>query len=618
MQVSLKNRYLLNFQIGELCKELIDLGLEKDKKYTDKRAYSVYTDRPDATWVTPWIGLSNAIWQDLGYAKNPDGSDIECGRGMTSDNDFVSESVSASRPEVRVITRYNPKKGTLKALAYDNALGKALRVVIDPSYAKKNTAQNFHTKSSHVLYCILEKVYSNDEAAEQRAAIQDAMANGDNEAAMYALLRLTDNAYRRIITLSPQDDAFIPLEDVGNGTQIPKLALEAVVNAKIKVTHGKLTKVGTVKKRAVTIDYDKYDRHVQYPEGLPVVTEQMGGWTPTLEGKQIIEEYEMSANDPHARVTNFLLEGGNGTGKTAITRNDVAFAFKCTWHRQQLSGDLSKEDTAGTYYPVAHEGASQKVKDFLASMPDVVEAQLDPAGAYKRLTGKDNPNATQAQVLALINEQYKLFMKEHKEESSQGIELKFVPSPTLLANEEAKKYGCAVLCLDEITRAPQEIITIYNGFLEPGGGMQTPNGWVQRDPNLIVIGCANPPETNIYCKEMDESLRQRFQTFYEVALPSTEKMAEMLLGYEYINDPVLADAMADVISTAYESMEANAIVGAVSIRNLIEWGRAVSYGWSVEKALRAKVIQAITPNKESQKIIEKALSDNTSISNWFK
>ena len=619
MQVTTKNRYLLNFQIGDLCKELVDLGLEKDKRYKDKRAYSSYTPDPDNIHVTPWIGLANAIWQDLGYAKNPDGSDIICGRGQTSEGDIVAESTSGTRPNVKVVTRYNPKKGTIKSYAFDASLGKSQRVVIDPGYANKNKAQNFHTKSSHVLYAILDKVYKNDEAASFRADIQSAMASGDKEEAMFALLRLTDNAYRRIITLQPGDEAYLPLEDVGNGSQIPKLSRESILTAKVKRIQGTLTEAGQMKTSSggVKIDYEKYNLHIEYPEGYPVVRKQTPGWRSTQVGKDILEEVMLSKDDPIlGMVFNHLIEGPNGTGKSALVWNDVAYGLGSTCYRQLLSGEMSKDEGVSCFYPVADDDASPAVKAFLASMPDVLEAQLDPRAAYKKVTGKNNPKATADRVLSLVNEKLTEFIKTHKE-SSNGIRLVCVKGPTLEANECAEKYGFAVLLLDEITRAPQEIITMYNGFLEPGGGIQTPTGWVKRSPNLLIVGCANPPETNQYCKPMDESLRNRFQSFYEMELPAAAVMAETLMGYGYITDPILAESMADVIETCYATMESNSITGAISLRQLVEWGRSLSYGCPMERAIEVKVLRAITSNKEEQAIIKQAIDDNTNIKDWY-
>lgn len=613
-QVTTGNRFLLNFHVGNLIDELEnDINLEKKKQYTDPMVYSHYTQNPSSTYVTPWISLCNAIWEDLGYANQ---APTPSARGQSPDNVFFSERQSASRPEAVIITTYNAKTGKIKSVAYDRNTHKYKKVVIDPSVAKNDTSVTFHTSASYILTALMEKIYSNNEAAECRQEIIDAMTQSpiDTDAARNALLRLSDNVYRRVVSLPPTDPAFIPMEDIGDGRPVPQLTKDNVETARIKVIKGSFTKVGegTSAVANVSIDYDSFNLGIKHPEGLPVINKQMNGWTPTVEGKEVLEYFTKSKDDPHGRVNNFMFEGPNGTGKTAITRNDVAFALKCTWWREQLHGCFSSEDACGTYYPVAHDEASQSVKDFLASMPSEVEAQLNPVAAYEKVTGKKKDDATALQVLAHLNAKFQEFLLENKEPST-GIELKYMQSPTLLANECAEKYGCAVLCLDEITRAPQEVISIYNGFLEPGGGMQTPNGWVNRSPNLIVIGTANPPETNMYCKKMDESMRQRFQKFYAIEVPSIQKMADLIMGYEYIKDPILADTMATVIDETQQCIKANSIVGAISIRNLVEWARDISYGIDIKQALQRNVIQAVTPNVEEQQMIIDALHQNTAI-----
>lgn len=607
-QAGIGNIHLLNFQKGNLIQPLLDLGLEKNKRYTEPEAFSVYTAQQQ--YVTPWISLCNALWEEI--FPEPD----MLARGQTANHICVSEKQSRSRTENLVITTYDKNKsGKIRAVAYDRNSSRYKKVVIDPEYAQKDTTKNFHTSATYILAAIMDVIFDNEEVAASKQSLIDAVNAGEKDKAIAALLRISDNVYRRVISLGPNDPAYIPLEDVGNGKSIPQLSQDSVESMIVKTIKGKFIKVGESANAAsvVTINYAEYDLGIKHPDNLPVVNKQMDGWSPTEIGKTILYYYKESQNDPHGRINNFLLEGGNGTGKTALTKNDVAFALKCTWFREQLHGGICAEDICGTFYPVANDEASPDVKTFLESMPNEVEAQLNPAAAYKKATGKEKADATPAQVLAVINAKYQKFILDNKAPTN-GVKLTFVPSVTLLANECAQKYGCSVLCLDEITRAPQEVLSVYNGFLEGNdGGMQTPQGWVKRSPNLIVIGTANPPETNIYCKKMDESLRQRFQKFFAVDVPSVDDMTNLILQYEYIKDPAQAEQMAIVISEIAQCMTANSIIGAVSIRNLVEWARDVKYGIDIKTALMRNVIQSVTSDKKEQQIIIDDLHANTSI-----
>ncbi|HFU6520513.1 TPA: AAA family ATPase [Enterococcus hirae] len=310
------------------------------------------------------------------------------------------------------------------------------------------------------------------------------------------------------------------------------------------------------------------------------------------EEQRIAAEIFENWNDPEMKISNILLEGDAGSGKTQLAK--------------ALSADLQLPYTKITCF------ADMDKSDVFGALLPIVESDVDED---QELIDAINQTETLEAVLRLIKHHYNLstemakskladFIKRMEQNENSSVRYKYYPSEIVRAIEK----GYLLEIQEPTVIRDASVLVALNSALEPNGLLNLPTGVVVRHPDCVIIITTNRNYQGN--RPLNESLRDRMQHAEKMDLPSLEVMAERALGKTKIQQPELLLKLAEIIRLLDDTAKANAIKGVAGMRSYFYWANTWKQGQDLFQSIYPKVLYKLTTVPEELEILTQALEQS--------
>lgn len=311
--------------------------------------------------------------------------------------------------------------------------------------------------------------------------------------------------------------------------------------------------------------------------------------------QRISAEVKRNWDRKEMKITNILLEGDAGSGKTQLAKA-LSANFRLPYTKVTCFADMDKSDIIGAILPVI---ASDRIE----------RLELADQIALNTLYESDRfHSATEILVnaLGMTHEAAALKMKQllklaEETTENEAVEYRFYPSEIV----RAYKNGYLLEIQEPNVIRDAAVLMALNSALEPDGSINLPTEVVHRHPDFITVITANRSYAG--ARPLNEALRDRIQHAEKMDLPSKEIMMERAMSKTGFADEKVLAVLADIIITLDKATRANAIKGVAGMRSYFYWTDAVARGASANESLYHKVIYKITTDSEEIKLLEEAL-----------
>ena len=261
---------------------------------------------------------------------------------------------------------------------------------------------------------------------------------------------------------------------------------------------------------------------------------------------RVSNEIKRNWNNTEMKITNILLEGDAGSGKTEMAKA-LSANFGLPYTKVTCFADMDKSDIIGAILPV--------------------------------LSGEE-----QSQI------------------DEKDVSYNFYPSEIVRAFEN----GYLLEIQEPTVIRDAAVLMALNSALEPDGTINLPTRIIKRHPDFIAVITTNRGYNGT--RLLNEALRDRIQHVEKMDLPSIKVMIERAIAKTEFKDEQVLELLANVIVILDETARANAIKGVAGMRSYFFWVDSVANGIDIIESLYQKVIYKITTDSDEIKILEDSLS----------
>ena len=307
---------------------------------------------------------------------------------------------------------------------------------------------------------------------------------------------------------------------------------------------------------------------------------------------RIASEIKGNWQDPEMKVSNVLLEGDAGSGKTQLAKA-LSADLQLPYTKVTCFADMDKPDVFGALLPVVDSNKEQD-QELLEAIyqTDTLEAVLtliqnhygiDPFSAKEKL----------AELVQRIEADY-----------PDAIHYSYYPSEIVRAIEK----GYLLEIQEPTVIRDASVLVALNSALEPNGMLNLPTGIIRRHPDCVIVITTNRNYQGN--RPLNESLRDRMQHAEKMDLPALEVMAERAMAKTMIQNQELLMKMAEIIRLLDETAKANAIKGVAGMRSYFYWANTYKQGQDLLQSIYPKVLYKLSTDPDELAILEQALSDS--------
>ncbi|HFU5917717.1 TPA: AAA family ATPase [Enterococcus faecium] len=307
---------------------------------------------------------------------------------------------------------------------------------------------------------------------------------------------------------------------------------------------------------------------------------------------RIASEIKGNWQDPEMKVSNVLLEGDAGSGKTQLAKA-LSADLQLPYTKVTCFADMDKSDVFGALLPVVDSNKEQD-QELLEAIyqTDTLEAVLtliqnhygiDPFSAKEKL----------AELVQRIEADY-----------PDAIHYSYYPSEIVRAIEK----GYLLEIQEPTVIRDASVLVALNSALEPNGMLNLPTGIIRRHPDCVIVITTNRNYQGN--RPLNESLRDRMQHAEKMDLPALEVMAERAMAKTMIQKQELLLKMAEIIRLLDETAKANAIKGVAGMRSYFYWANTYKQGQDLLQSIYPKVLYKLSTDPDELAILEQALSDS--------
>ena len=260
---------------------------------------------------------------------------------------------------------------------------------------------------------------------------------------------------------------------------------------------------------------------------------------------RVSNEIKRNWYNSEMKITNILLEGDAGSGKTQLAKA-LSANFSLPYTKVTCFADMDKSDIIGAILPVL-SGEEQ--------------SQLD----------------------------------------EKDVSYNFYPSEIVRAFEN----GYLLEIQEPTVIRDAAVLMALNSALEADGTINLPTRIIKRHPDFIAVITTNRGYNGT--RLLNEALRDRIQHAEKMDLPSIEIMIERAIAKTAYKEEQILALLANIIMILDETARANAIKGVAGMRSYFYWVDSVKSGIDIMESLYQKVIYKITTDSDEIKILEEVL-----------
>lgn len=316
----------------------------------------------------------------------------------------------------------------------------------------------------------------------------------------------------------------------------------------------------------------------------------------SAEELRICREVKRNWNNPELKITNILLEGDAGSGKTELAKA-LSADFGLPYTKITCFADMDKSDVIGVVLPVLTDEQQHALSAEDQAVLEVLyrSDHLDSAARLLAQTQQIAPG----QARARISEMVKTLKNRYGQQ--EAVAYRFYASEIVRAYEN----GYLLEIQEPTVIRDAAVLMALNSALEPDGSINLPTRTVRRHRDFIVVMTTNRGYNG--CRPLNEALRDRMQHTEKMDLPPLDVMMERAAAKTGCTDALVLQALAEIIVLLDKTATANAIKGVAGMRSYFFWVDAVAGGADAQEALYHKVIYKISTDPDEIRILEEAL-----------
>ena len=523
-----------------------------------------------------------------------------------------------SQTNTYTVAEYPSRTGELHVVVYNPANGKFIagKYTVPPD--TENTPEKYVFKDSEntgtaLLFALMPTFLSDEEFNEKYQQLKEYRAAGypDMDEAAETAAVLCDNAYRRIRYSDTLATGGIRTDIAPNGVipLLKPLALQTGTYAPTEIIHGafQVLKPGnTFKKKAEVIaKADFVGQYILSPARVLTPEEELT--VPVLPDWYIIPK-EVKRICEHAKVTtdtvqpmrNFLLRGPAGTGKTEGAKA-VASGLHLPYRCLTCSANTEVFDLLGQILPDVDGKRTRLQRQY----PSFQEIQLDPSGAYQKLTGNFDEEIsaedTYQKLIDTIFDEMHSYYKEH----TSGQNFQYVDTPLV----EAIRYGYILEIQEPTVIANPGVLVGLNSLLDRCNSVYLPNGeTIHRHPDTTIVITTNNDYAG--CKQMNQSVISRMNLVIDLDEPDEDTQVERAMAVTGCKDAKTVRLMTRIVKTMAVYCRENLITdGCCGMRELISWVQSYMVCGDIREAARYTVLASASADAENRTEVEESCLD---------
>lgn len=320
--------------------------------------------------------------------------------------------------------------------------------------------------------------------------------------------------------------------------------------------------------------------------------------------QRIKSAYDNPCIPSECKPMNVLFFGPPGGGKTEDGKA-LASALGLPCVHESLSAHSDESFATGKIFPKVMKDkeagadiSKESVVEGYDSLKDLIEcAEMAPESVYEEITGKENPSATLADVIAAYTEKCeKRAVKKARAKmsnSNNGIEYEFVPSRFL----KAIQNGWLVILEEPTNVRDSAVLTLINQLMDGYQMITLPTGEIiKRHPRTVIVFACNVDEQQT--GELQTSTLSRLPFKYYVDFPSQSEMINRIKRMTGFSNDKELEKMARVVSELRKYVDNHGLVGVCGVREFAAWAiaREADLAFNSSATLRDSAMDTIVPS----------------------
>lgn len=289
-------------------------------------------------------------------------------------------------------------------------------------------------------------------------------------------------------------------------------------------------------------------------------------------------------------MRNFMMRGPAGTGKTEGAKA-IAAGLGIPYLYYTCSANTEIYDFLGQMLPET-DSRNGGVKEY----PTLMDIQMDPPSAYKKLTGIYDEGITDAEVYDKLLEIMEQDAKELATENATGQRFKYVETPLI----NAIRNGYLIEIQEPTVIANPGVLVGLNALLDRCASITLTTGEViHRHPDTVVVITTN----NNYagCRDMNQSVISRMNLIMDVEAPDVDTLAERTMKVTGCTDKSLVTDMAASVQEISDRCKETMINdGSCGVRELISWVQSYMVCGDVLEAAKYTVLSSVSGDPENR------------------
>ena len=503
----------------------------------------------------------------------------------------------------KIVTEYHSRTGDIHAVVFNKKTGKfnVGRFADATSTPKVYSIKDGGQTGTALLFSLIPEALNDDKFKEYYDILGKCKTDGftDMDEATKAAFILCDNLYRRIESADslPSVGIKLSIPATGNIPPFTQINLKKNAYSPTSVLYGNFTLLTGTASSGTTATIDKKDFVNRYPLSNSQLTPQEQLLVPTLEDWYIIPpeavmicKHAYMTTNSHQPMRNFMMRGPSGSGKTENAKAVAAghgkpyLHFTCSFNTEII--DFLEQILPET---------ADKLQLF-TDYPSLMDIQMDPPSAYKKLTGIYDENVTETEVYNKLLEVMEENAKALAAELSSGQRYRYVETPLITA----MRNGYVIEIQEPTVIANPGVLVGLNALLDRCASITLSSGEVvHRHPDTIVIVTTNNDYAG--CRNMNQSVISRMNLIMDVETPDAETLAERAMKITGCTDKAVVTDMANSVQEISEHCRETMINdGSCGMRELISWVQSYMVCGDILEAAKCTVLSSVSNDPENR------------------